>query len=324
MKWIEVKVVTTNEAIEAVSAVILDCGVQGVQIHDDADLKNFLEDNYLSWDYVDEELANKEDEDTVITFYVSQNDFGTDMLKNVQDALENMKNANVGLDLGTLDILFNDIDDEDYLNKWKKYYTPFKMGKRIVVCPSWETYELKDDELMFKIDPGSAFGTGLHQTTRLCTEFLEEYITDSTTILDIGTGSGILSIIGLLLGAKSALAVDIDKNAVDVAIRNANDNNVKNFTAYAGDITSDKELREIAYAQKYDIITANIVADVIIMIKDVAKDLLKDDGVFITSGIIKDRKDDVISELTNIGFEVKEIKSMDEWLSIVFVKAKNN
>lgn len=320
MKWTQVKVTTTNEAIEALSEIINDCGVGGVQIEDDIDLKNFLENNYLNWDYVDEELANKKESDTIITFYVSQNEYGKNMLDEVLEKLENLKKEDFGLDFGTLDLFYNNLDDEEFLNSWKKYYRPFKMGERIVVCPSWETYELKENEIMFKIDPGSAFGTGLHQTTKLCTQFLEKYVDNNTNLFDIGTGSGILSIIALLLGAKSALAVDIDKNAVDVAIRNASDNNVENFIGLYGDIINDEKLRETIYEKKYEVITANIVADVIIMMKDVAFDLLKDDGHFITSGIIKDRKDDVVKALEEKGFIMKEMLEMDEWLSIVFVK----
>ncbi len=320
MKWLEIKVITTNMAIEAVSGVVIDLGVQGVQIEDDLDLKNFLENNYLNWDYVDEELANKEESDTTITFYLSKNDYGLKILKDVEVALERLKTEDYGIDFGTLDMFMKDVDDDDFLHNWKKYYSPFKIGERIVVCPSWEDYIAKGDEIVFKIDPGTAFGTGLHQTTKLCAMYLEKYVNETTELLDVGTGSGILFIISLLLGAKNAFAIDIDKNAVDVAEKNAQMNNLENFTTMFGNILEDKELREMAYAKKYDVICANIVADVIIMIKDVCFDLVKDDGVFITSGIIKEREEDVINALTGIGFKVKEKREMDDWLSIVFEK----
>ncbi len=320
MKWYEVKVITTNEAIEALSGILIDLGVQGVQIEDDLDLKNFLKNNYLNWDYVDEELANKEAGDTTITFYLSQNDYGNGILRDITAKLEELKVSDFGLDFGELSMFMKDVDDEDFLHNWKKYYAPFKIGNRIVVCPSWEEVTPKGDEVVFTIDPGTAFGTGLHQTTKLCTLYLEKYINENTELFDIGTGSGILAIISLLLGAKSAFAIDIDKNAVDVAIGNAKMNNVANFDAMFGDIINDEPLREVAYAKKYDIISANIVADVIIMLKEVAFDLVKDDGVFITSGIIKDREEDVINALSEVGFKVVEKEQMDEWLSIVFKK----
>lgn len=320
MKWLEIKVITTNEAIEAVCGKLIDLGVQGVQIEDDLDLKNFLANNYLNWDYVDEELANKEPGDTVITFYLSKNDYGLGILKDVEKGLVDLKSDDFGIDFGTLEVFMKDVDDDDFLHNWKKYYSPFKIGKNVIVCPSWEDYQAKDAEVVFTIDPGTAFGTGLHQTTKLCTCFLEKYVTNDTELFDIGTGSGILAIISLLLGAKSAFAIDIDKNAVDVAENNAKMNNVKNFSTMFGNINVDEPLREVAYSKKYDIISANIVADVIIMIKEVAFDVLKDDGIFITSGIIKDREQDVIEALTNIGFKVKEKEQMDEWISIVFEK----
>ncbi len=320
MEWLELKVITTNEAIEALSGALIDLGVQGVQIEDDLDLRNFLKNNYLNWDYVDEELANKEDSDTTITFYLSKNEYGLNILKDVEKRLEELKVADYGINFGTLDMFVKDINDDDFLHNWKKHYSPFKIGQKIIVCPSWEDYKGKDDEVVFTIDPGTAFGTGLHQTTKLVTQYLEKYITNETELFDIGTGSGILAIISLLLGGKSAFAIDIDKNAVDVAESNAKMNNVKNFSTMFGNIMEDEALREVAYSKKYDVITANIVADVIIMLKEVAFDLLKDDGVFITSGVIKDREKDVVDSLTALGFKVKEKEQMDEWLSIVFEK----
>ncbi len=320
MKWLELKVITTTEAIEALSGILIDRGVQGVQIEDDLDLKNFLNNNYLNWDYVDEELQNKKESDTTITFYLSKNEYGMSILKEVELALEELKVADYGLDFGTLEMFMKDVDDDDFLHNWKKYYSPFKIGDRIVVCPDWEEYEAKGDEIVFKIEPGTAFGTGLHQTTKLVTMFLEKYINESSEVFDIGTGSGILAIIALLLGAKSALAIDIDKNCVDVAENNAKMNFVKNFETMFGNILEDAPLREVAYAKKYDVICANIVADVIISIKEVAYEVIKDDGVFITSGIISERENDVIEALTGIGFRVVEKQQMDDWLSIVFAK----
>ncbi len=320
MKWLEVKVITTTEAIEALSGILIDKGVQGVQIEDDLDLKNFLENNYLNWDYVDDELQNKKESDTTITFYLSKNEYGTQILRDVTSAIEELKIADFGLDFGTLEMFMKDVDDDDFLHNWKKYYAPFKIGEKIVVCPDWEDYKAKDDEIVFKIEPGTAFGTGLHQTTKLVTLFLEKYVNNESEIFDIGTGSGILSIIALLLGGKSALAIDIDKNCVDVASNNAKMNFVENYDTMFGDILKDEALREVAYAKKYDIICANIVADVIISIKEVAYELIKDDGIFITSGIISQREDDVINALSEIGFKVLEKNQMDDWISIIFTK----
>ncbi len=316
MEWIEVKVITKHEAIEALTAVLLDCGVEGTQIDDDIDLKKFLQNNYLDWDYVDEELANKTIEDTIITFYLSRNLYGMEMLKNIESALERALYVE-GVDFGSLELILKDVNDEDWSNNWKKYYKPFRIGEKVVVRPIWEDFQGEDSDIIFTIDPGSAFGTGLHQTTQLCIESLEKIGTDDKEILDLGCGSGILSIVSLLLGGKSATAVDIDKNAVDNALKNGEINKVQNYRGLFGDVLNDDSLVHNIKKVRYDIVVANIVADVIISLTPSVKEFIKNDGIFISSGIIKGRLDEVLGKFKEEGFEVLNAYEKDEWVCVV-------
>ncbi len=317
MEWIEVKIVTNHEAIEPLTGILLECGVEGTQIDDDIDLKDFLKNNYLDWDYVDEDLANKSIEDNLITFYLSRNLYGMEMLKNIENSLEQVDRLVKDVNFGTLEIILKDVDDEDWQNNWKKYYKPFRIGKRVIVKPIWEDYQGKEKDVIFTIDPGSAFGTGLHQTTQLCIEALERVTTEDKEILDLGCGSGILSIVSLLLGGNSATAVDIDKNAVDNALNNGFLNNVKNYRGLYGDVLNDVALVNSIKEIKYDIVVANIVADVIISLTSSVKSFVKKDGIFISSGIIKSRLDEVLNKLESENFKVLKTYEKDEWVCVV-------
>ncbi len=325
MEWLQCKLKTTTEATDTVGNLLIENGVQGFQIEDKLDLENFLKsDEAKNWDYVDEELLEGKDEDCTLTFYLSQNAYGHEIFLAVKTDLERIKTMDLGIDLGTLELSSVDVDDEDWINNWKKYYKPLKIGKNVVVKPLWEDYEAKAGEVIFKIEPGHVFGTGLHHTTQLCVEQLENYVNNSTSVLDLGCGSGILSIISLLLGADNAFAVDIDKNAVKISYENAELNNInkEKYTVKSGDVLSDNDLIEEVCQKEYDVVVANIVADVIIAIKDFVKRSMKDTGVFISSGIIEERAEEVAEALRSIGFVVKEINYKEGWASIVSVKGE--
>ena len=319
MEWTEIKIYTTAEGIEPVSAMLTDCGITGVQIEDDDELKEFVTTSSTYWDYVDEELLNKEQEDTRIKAYVSCNPYGNEMLMNIKEGLERLKNDDIGLDLGRLEMVLTDnLDDKVWLEKWKDYYKPFKVGEKIFIKPVWEENYDSEGRTVFNINPGHVFGTGLHQTTQLCMVQLEKYVNSATEIVDLGCGSGILSIISLLLGAKSAVAVDIDENAKKTAYENAALNGIgkENYTVLSGNVIDNEKLRdEIGYG-KYDVAVANIIADVICAIAPTVKKELKKDGIFIASGIIKDRIEDVYAALKENGFTVVDTSVKDEWVSI--------
>ncbi len=322
MEWIEAKIYTTRDGIEPVSAVLLESGITGIQIEDDDELKEYLEESSMYWDYVDEELLNKEKEETRLKIYVSDNPYGNEILLNVKEAIKRLKSIEkeIGINLGRLHIeTISNLDDEKWLNKWKEFYKPFTLGEKILIKPVWEKAENFEDKIVFNINPGHVFGTGLHQTTQLCITNLEKYVTNESVVLDLGCGSGILSIISLLLGAKSAFAVDIDENAVKVAYDNASLNGINKDKYYvtSGNVVTDESLKDEIGYKKYDIILANIIADVICFISPVVPSQLKDDGVFIASGIIKDRLEDVYKALNENGLEAIDTITKDEWVCVI-------
>lgn len=319
MEWTEVKIYTTTEGIEPVSAALLDCGITGIQVEDDNELKQYLKTSSEFWDYVDEELMNKPPEETRLTIYVSENAYGMEILMHVKEALARLKAMDLGFDLGRLEISTKEnLNDEDWLNKWKDFYKPFNVGERLLVKPVWEEVENPENRVVFNINPGHVFGTGLHQTTQLCMMQLEKFVTSESVVADLGCGSGILSIISLLLGAKSAFAVDIDANAQKTAYENADLNGVDRSRYYvtSGNVIDDVKLQEEMGYNKYDIVVANIIADVICAISPLVPKLLKEDGIFISSGIIRERVQDVYDAFEANGLEVVETLYKDEWVSI--------
>ncbi len=319
MEWTEVKIYTTTEGIEPVSAMLLETGVTGIQVDDDRQLKEYLSESSIYWDYVDEELLNKPIGETKLTVYVSSNPYGSEILMSIKEGLNRLKSMDLGLDLGRLALeTTENLNDEEWLNKWKDFYKPFKVGEKLLIKPVWEDVENTEGRVVFTINPGNVFGTGLHQTTQLCMLQLEKYINENSVVADLGCGSGILSIVSLLLGAKSAFAVDIDENAIKTAYENAANNGIDktNYYVTSGNIIDDKALQdEIGYG-KYDVVVANIIADVIAAISPLVSKQLKADGVFIASGIIKDRVQDVYDALENSDFEVIDTSFKDEWVSI--------
>lgn len=318
MQWLEVKIYTTTFGIEPVSAMLLDIGVTGMIVEDDNELKDFVRTSSTFWDYIDEELLNKEIGDTKITVYLSDNAYGRETLLSIKDGLNRLKNMDLGFDLGKLTYETVNKEDTQWLEKWKEFYKPFKVGDKILIKPIWEEVDNPDGRIIFTINPGNVFGTGLHQSTQLCIVELEKYVDKSTKVLDLGCGSGILSVISLLLGAESAVGVDIDYNAIKTAYENAENNGIGKDKYYvtSGNILDDEKLRDEIGYKKYDIVVANIIADVIIAMSSLVKKQLKDDGVFVCSGIIQGRKADVLDALDKEGFKVININERDEWVSI--------
>ena len=216
----------------------------------------------------------------------------------------------IGIDTGLAKVESEKMHEEDWANNWKKYYKPTKIGERIVVKPIWEDYEAKEDELILALDPGMAFGTGTHETTRMCIQALDKYVKEDSTVFDVGCGSGILAIAAAKLGAKKAVGVDLDPVAVESANENVGLNNLDNIEILYGNLVDVIE-------GKADIVVANIIAEVICILTEDVKRVLKTDGYFITSGIIHDRVDMVTNKLKETGFEVVEINKDGEWNCIV-------
>ena len=309
MNWTEVTIKTTTEAVEAISNILMEERCGGVMIEDPKDFL-FQKKNELDWDYVEEEVFNKSGQDGVlIKTYIPEE-------RNVLELIETVKARiallpSFGLDIGEGSVSLSDVKESDWANEWKKYYKPTKVGKKIVVKPSWEEYEKQEGDLIIELDPGMAFGTGTHETTSMCIRELENYVDETKTVFDIGCGSGILAIAAAQLGAKEVVAGDLDEVAVKVSKENCEINNVSDKV-----VVKHGSLFEVVDS-KADVIVANIIADIIkILAKDVSK-FLKDDGVFISSGIILAKIDEVCQALEENGFEIVKVERLGEWSAIV-------
>ncbi len=310
MNWVEIKVKTTTEAIEAVSNIFYEAGVAGVVIEDP---KIYLRPRDPDvWDYLD--IPEGLDfEVAQVTGYLVEDSSLAERTQVIRDRINEL--PSYGLDIGKGEVALTTISEADWGESWKKYYKPTHIGKNIVIKPSWEVYTPKAGEVVIELDPGMAFGTGTHESTMLCLEILEEYTKKDMTVIDVGCGSGILSIACGKLGAKQVLAIDKDENAVQIAKKNIKRNKLN---AYIKAVKGDK-LRDINI--KADIIVANIIADVVIELsKDVAL-YIQDNGIFIASGIIKDRKLSVIEALGKNGFDVIGQFEKGEWVALVSTQA---
>ncbi len=322
MKWIQVTIFTSSFGIDAVSGTLYDLGITGLEIEDYDDFKIFLEENRAAWDYVDEKLEEEKNSETCVKLYLTEDDVGYETLSAIKSSISALKSTDNDNRLGRLEISLGHLKEEDWCNNWKQYFKPLSVGDNILICPEWEDIPSNDGKTIFKIYPGMSFGTGSHETTQLCIEQMEKYIKKGDSVLDLGCGSGILSIISMLLGAGEATAIDIDPYAVDIALENAQKNNVSvsKYHTIAGNIITDKKLQEEIAKKHYDIIFANIVADVIIALKSVLPDFMEDKTILITSGIINTRLDDVLAEYENSSFEIISLNEKGEWASITLRK----
>ncbi len=307
MNWIEAKITTATEHLDSVCDALYAIDVTEFVISDKEDFEEFLENNRKYWDYVDETLEELKTADSCITVYLSDDEEGAAILEKIKQAVDSLKIRGVMLHT-------NDVKDEDWSENWKQYYKPIEVGERVVIVPEWE--EVPDtDRVKFIINPGFSFGTGSHESTRMCIEEMEKHLQQGFDVLDLGCGSGILSVIGLLLGAGDATAVDIDPMAVETAYSNLELNGLPRaiYHGYDGDITTDEKLLATLSQKKYDIVLANIVADVIINLSGYVKRFMKETSIFICSGIIIERKDEVRAVLEGAGLEIVEERVQGEW-----------
>jgi len=299
MRYIEVIVDTPAEELDRRCEEMTAMGVGGFVIENEADFQDFLENNHAYWDYVDQELEEKFAGLSRIKCYLTDDEAGQDSLRQIRAAY------------GEVAVSF--VEDSDWENNWREYYKPIEVGEKLVVVPEWEPIP-EDGRIPLRLDPGLIFGTGSHATTRMCLAALENYVNHDTKVLDLGCGSGILGIGALVLGAKSCLGCDIDPKAPDVVRSNAALNGIgpDRLTACAGDILSDSSLRR-HFGGGYDLVLANIVSDVIIPLSRYVKDFLAPDGVFITSGIIEGRQDEVRAAIERAGLTVLDHRCEEEW-----------
>lgn len=317
MDWLQAKIYTTTEGIDHVGGLLLMLGINGYAVEDKNDFAEFLEQTEVHWDYVDESLDRLREVETSVTFYLPDDQNGRETLMLVRSEIERIKKNGGEADLGRLEIEISGVAQEDWENGWKKYFKPFTVGENLIIIPSWEEIPKNNTRKVLTIDPGMSFGTGQHHTTKLCIEALEKCVFENATVLDLGSGSGILSIASLLLGAKSATAIDIDPLAVDVSKENAALNGFKEdkYIAYQGNILSDDGSCEKIQG-KYDIVVANIVADVLISFAPIFKNFMHRDSVLICSGIIEHRLNDVKNALSENGYIITSESTQSEWFSV--------
>lgn len=309
MNYKQMNIETLSAGQEAVSNLLIAAGVGGFEVIDPKDFQEFLDTVTPHWDYVDEDLLKRQSDRTLFKVYAADNEQGHEMLRDIEARIEELRKTPEAALYGTLEITVCDLPEEDWQSGWKQYYKPIHVD-RLVVVPLWEDYQAEAGETVMKIDPGMAFGTGAHETTRLCLKALTQVELEGKKVLDVGCGSGILSIGGVLLGAESAFGCDIDQLAVEVAKRNAALNGLEKKTAYAaGDLLSVVE-------GQYPIVVANIVADVILtLLKDLHRVLLPG-GLFIASGIIDTRKEELLAGIKAAGLEILNIEEERGWVAI--------
>lgn len=305
--WIEVRVITKSEALEPISGIFYGLDCKGVAIEDPNDILG-REQGPLTWDFADINVLEHKGTVAVVKAYFAEEDNIEEILVYINEKIKELKD--MGIDVGEGKVEDEKMFEEDWANNWKKYYKPTKVGSKIVVKPTWEDYETKNDELLVELDPGMAFGTGTHETTRMCIQALERYVKEDSTVFDVGCGSGILAISAAKLGAKLAVGVDLDPVAVESAKENVNFNNLDNIEILYGNLVE-------VIDGKADIVVANIIAEIICILTEDVKRVIKEGGYFITSGIIHDRVEMVTKKLEETGFEVLEINKDGEWNCIV-------
>ena len=313
MDWLELKIDTSHAGLDAVTELLEQQGVTGVMIDDEADFQSFLENNRQYWDYVDEELLAQKRGVSRVTFYLERNENALGTVAAVRIAMAALKKEHP--EYAPMLLTMEDVADEDWENNWKQFYKPMEIGNRLLVVPEWEEAH-GGERVKLVLNPGLTFGTGSHATTRLCLQALDTHIHGGESVLDLGCGSGILSIAALRLGAARAFACDIDEKCVDVAYENAALNGIgrDRYTVRWGDVLSDEALRQ-EMGGGYDVVVANIVADVIMGLSGSVRPFLKAGGLFLCSGIIDDRAEEVLAKLKGDGWDVFEQRSSEGWFS---------
>jgi len=308
--WIEITIHTTNQASEIVESILLDYGSTGVAIEDPTTLEENLHDDFGT--IVELSPTDYPEVGVIVKGYINELNFDDETFNRFKDELEQLgKNINIG---EFFKIETTTIQDSDWENSWKDYFDILNIGEKFVIVPTWREYENEEDKYVINIDPGMAFGTGGHETTSLCIKNLEKYVKPHDNVIDVGCGSGILSIAASYLTDGSLKAVDLDKLAVDVSRENFALNNLENRIEVEEASLLTKETK------KYDVIVANILAHIIELMLEDAYKLLEDGGYYITSGIIKDKKDELLEKMLERGFKLVEETSDNEWYSFVVTK----
>ena len=317
MKWLELSVYTTDAGLDAVTFAFSKAGIDQVSIEESHErAMAFLNERAVYWDFADADKVGVDE--PCVKAYVADVPESEPVVADVKREIAHLRETNLGFDAGSLSVVVSRMDDADWENNWKAYYKPLSIGKRLYVLPCWIEEIAPEGRVTLKLDPGVAFGTGEHHTTRMCLELLETVVQPGDDMLDLGCGSGILSVASVLLGAKHAVAVDIDPVAEHVALENAAMNGVTpaQYDVLIGDVLSDEKL-QTTIQRGYDVVAANIVAGVIIALAPFAKTCCKPGAPFIVSGIIDEREDEVKQALIRAGFTIEEILRSEGWVAML-------
>ncbi len=319
--WLEVTINTTAQGIEPVCAYLTALGIGGLVVEEEADFDLFADENRDCWDEVDEDLKASRAGMNRVKCYLTDDEDGHARLAELKGGMELFR-SRTDADCGSLEVETKSLREEDWAHNWQKYYEAFPVGEKLYVVPEWERGKaLPEGRVPVYLNPGLIFGTGSHGTTRLCLEGLEQYVVPGQPVLDLGCGSGILAIAALVLGASEAKGCDIDPKAVSVAAENAGFNGVEDrLQVYCGDVTGDEALAK-ALEGKYPLVLANIIADVIIPLSAYVGDFLAPDGVFLCSGIIEHRAEDVKAALEKNGFAIFRREDREGWVSFAAKRA---
>ena len=311
VKWSELSIHTTHEAVEAISNILHEAGASGVVIEDSMEFARERQDMFGEIYALDpNDFPAK---GVILKAYLPVSSFLGETVEEVKLTIKNL--STYGINVGENEISISEVDEEDWATAWKKYYHPVKISERFTIVPTWETYEpVSTDELIIELDPGMAFGTGTHPTTVMCLQALEKTIKSGDYVTDVGTGSGVLAIGSALLGAKHVHALDLD----EVAVRSAKENVKLNNVEHIADVVHGNLLDNVE--QQSDVVVANILAEIIMSFTDDAFQIVKEGGMFITSGIIGAKKEDVKESLENAGFIIVEVMMMEDWVTILSMK----
>ena len=322
MDYLEVTIETASAGIEAVASALTAGGFDSLVVEDQAEYETFLEDNRAYWDYIDEEFQAELQGLSRIKLYLEVDGTENKQLQKLEKVLTALKNRSKGKNLGSLEISSTLLPETNWEESWKDNYPPQEVGERLVVVPCWNPEA--NGRIPVILDPGLTFGTGAHPSTQMCMEFMEELVQPGMEVIDLGSGSGILSIAALRLGAKSAIGVDIDPKAEDIARENAayNDFGAERFDAVTGNVTEDTALMERLSKKHYDLVFVNIVADVIIGLSPVLQHFMDENTKVICSGILDVREEEVHQALTAAGLIVERTKAKEDWRSLVAGRAK--
>ena len=314
MEWKELKIYTSHEGVEPLSNALINFGINGFVINDPEDIREFERNKNASWDYIGEEVWELCGNDTFVTVYVPEDESGISDLEAVKSAVSLLKSSPDAAKYGELSVKSGNIREEDWANNWKQYFKPLEVGEKLIIKPSWENLPESNSRTVLELDPETSFGTGRHHTTRLCLELIEKYVSGGERVCDLGCGSGIISIAAVLLGADSAVAVDISTDAARTSKQNALKNGIPDdkYVSFCGDVTTDTVLLEKIGAG-FDIVAANIVADVLLAMKQVFAELTVPGGYLILSGIITERREEVLEAVTKLGFELLESRECEMW-----------